>query len=52
MVGAEGLLAERTGERLGTVELPAVGSYGLITYMREGRQHIIVQVNSPDRTRS
>jgi hypothetical protein len=35
-----------TGERLGEVELPAVGLYGMMTYMHEGRQHIVVQVTS------
>ena len=33
-----------TGEKLGTVELPAPGQYGMMTYLHEGRQHIIVQV--------
>ncbi len=41
-------LDKRTGGRLGRLELPAPGSYGLITYMHEGRQHIVVQVNSTD----
>ena len=41
-------LDKQTGERLGRVELPAPGSYGLITYEHEGRQHIVVQVNSAD----
>ena len=35
-----------TGERLGTVELPATGRYGLMSYMHEGAQYIIVQVSS------
>ncbi len=41
-------LDKRTGENLGRVELPAPGSYGLITYEHEGQQHIVVQVNSGD----
>ena len=39
-------LNKRTGERVGRVELPAPGSYGLFTYEHEGRQHIVVQVNN------
>lgn len=33
-----------TGERLGSVEIPAPGRYGMMTYMHDGRQHIVVQV--------
>jgi quinoprotein glucose dehydrogenase len=34
---------KRTGERLGTIDLPAVGQYGMMTYMHEGDQYIVVQ---------
>ena len=37
-------LDKMTGERLGTVELPAPGQYGIMTYMHEGQQHIVVQI--------
>ena len=37
-------LDKRTGERLGTVELPAPGQYGMMGYMHEGGQYVIVQV--------
>ena len=37
-----------TGERLGTVELPAPGRYGMMSYMHEGAQYIVVQVSSPN----
>ena len=33
-----------TGELLGTVDLPAPGQYGMMTYMHEGHQYIVVQV--------
>ena len=33
-----------TGELVGTVELPAAGQYGMMTYMHEGQQYIVVQV--------
>ena len=33
-----------TGEKLGTVELPAPGQYGMMTYLHEGRQFVIVQI--------
>ncbi|WP_420617102.1 pyrroloquinoline quinone-dependent dehydrogenase [Candidatus Palauibacter sp.] len=32
-----------TGERLGQVELPALPRYGMMTYMHEGRQHVVIQ---------
>ena len=32
-----------TGERLGTIDLPAAGQYGMMTYMHEGDQYIVVQ---------
>ena len=41
-------LDKETGERLGRIDLPAPGSYGLITYMHGGRQHVVVQVNSAE----
>jgi quinoprotein glucose dehydrogenase len=37
---------KRTGEKLGTVELPALGQYGMMTFMHEGNQYIVVQVAS------
>ena len=33
-----------TGEELGSIELPAPGMYGMMTYMHNGRQHIVVQI--------
>ena len=35
-----------TGEILGTVELPAPGQYGMMTYMHQGKQYIVVQIGS------
>ena len=35
---------KRTGEKLGAVELPAPGQYGMMTYLHEGQQYIIVQI--------
>ena len=35
-----------TGEILGSVELPAPGQYGMMTYLHEGKQYIVVQVGS------
>ena len=37
---------KRTGEILASVELPAPGQYGMMTYMHEGKQYIVVQVGS------
>ena len=33
-----------TGQKLGSIELPAPGMYGMMTYMHEGRQYIVVQI--------
>jgi quinoprotein glucose dehydrogenase len=30
--------------RLGQIQLPASGRYGLMTYMHRGRQHVVVQI--------
>ena len=35
-----------TGVKLGTTELPAPGMYGMMTYMHEGRQYIVVQIGA------
>ncbi len=35
-----------TGEILGSVELPAPGQYGMMTYLHEGKQYIVVQSGS------
>ena len=35
-----------TGEILGTVELPAPGQYGMMTYMHQSKQYIVVQIGS------
>jgi quinoprotein glucose dehydrogenase len=37
---------KRTGEILGSVELPAPGQYGMMTYMDQGKQYIVVQIGS------
>jgi glucose dehydrogenase len=38
-------LDKRTGARLGTVELPAPGQYGMMGYVHEGRAYVVVQVS-------
>ena len=40
---------KRTGMPAGEVELPSPGQYGMMTYMHEGQQHIVVQVGQPGR---
>ena len=40
---------KRTGERVGSVELPAPGMYGMMTYMHEGKQYIVVQTGQQGR---
>jgi quinoprotein glucose dehydrogenase len=34
-----------TGQRVGTVEIPAPGQYGMMGYMHEGRQYVVVQIS-------
>ena len=40
-------LDKMTGERLGTIDLPAPGQYGMMGFMHEGSQYIVVQVARP-----
>ena len=40
---------KRTGEILARVELPRPGLYGMMSYMHEGKQHIVVQTGSAKR---
>ena len=40
---------KRTGEILASVELPAPGQYGMMTYMHQGTQYIVVQAGSAKR---
>jgi len=39
-------LDKQSGERLGTVPLPAPGQYGMMGYLHGGRQYVVVQVAS------
>ena len=40
---------KQTGEILASVEIPVPGQYGMMTYMHEGRQYILVQSGSAQR---
>ena len=40
---------KESGEMLGQVELPVSGEYGMMTYMHEGQQHIVVQIGDRGR---
>ena len=37
-------LDKATGERLGAMETPDLGMYGMMSYMHDGRQRIIMPV--------
>ena len=37
---------KRTGQILATVEIPIPGGYGMMTYMHEGKQFLVVQAGS------
>jgi glucose dehydrogenase len=43
---------KRTGKILASVELPMPGQYGLMTFMQEGKQYIVVQSGSVKRNQS
>jgi quinoprotein glucose dehydrogenase len=34
-----------TGKRLGAVQTPALGQYGLMTYLHQGKQYIILPID-------
>jgi len=38
-----------TGEHIGEIELPGSAQYGMMSYMQDGQQTIVVQVGSPAR---
>jgi quinoprotein glucose dehydrogenase len=40
---------KKTGKILGSVELPMPGQYGMMTFMHEGKQYIVVQSGSARR---
>jgi quinoprotein glucose dehydrogenase len=53
-VGASGMPLlhardKRTGQILASIELPAPGQYGMMTYMHAGRQYVVVQAGSAKR---
>jgi quinoprotein glucose dehydrogenase len=37
---------KKTGQRLGTVKLPAPGQYGMMGYLHQDRQYLVVQIAS------
>ncbi len=39
---------KRTGQVVATTELPTPGQYGMMTFMHEGKQYIVVNVSSGD----
>jgi len=39
---------KRTGKPVGTVEIPANGQYGMMTYMHDNRQYIVVQIGGDE----
>ena len=40
---------KRTGQILASVEIPIPGEYGMMSYMHEGKQYILVQAGSARR---
>ena len=37
---------KRTGQRLGKIRTPGMSTYGMMTYMHQGKQYIVVQLSS------
>ena len=40
---------KRTGEILASLEIPIPGQYGMMTYMHEGKQYVVMQAGSAKR---
>ena len=40
---------KRTGEILSRIEIPIPGQYGMMTYMHEGKQYLVLQAGSAKR---
>ena len=40
---------KRTGQILASVEIPIPGQYGMMSYMHQGKQYILVQAGSARR---
>jgi quinoprotein glucose dehydrogenase len=36
---------KKTGKRVGAVATPAMGQYGLMTYMHQGKQYVVLPVD-------
>ena len=36
---------KKTGKRVGSVEMARLGGYGLMTYLHQGKQYIVVPIN-------
>jgi quinoprotein glucose dehydrogenase len=39
---------KRSGKPVGTVEIPSTGQYGMMTYMHDNRQYIVVQIGGDE----
>jgi quinoprotein glucose dehydrogenase len=42
--GALDAYDKKTGKKIGTVKMPAPGQYGMMSYMHQGKQYIVVQI--------
>jgi quinoprotein glucose dehydrogenase len=36
---------KKTGKRVGQVQTPAMGQYGLMTYLHQGKQYVVLPKN-------
>ena len=36
---------KKTGKRVGAVAMPRLGGYGLMTYLHQGKQYVVIPVN-------
>ena len=39
---------KRTGKRVGAVQTPSMGQYGLMTYLHQGKQYVILPIDGSD----
>jgi quinoprotein glucose dehydrogenase len=35
---------KKTGKKIGSVKMPAAGQYGMMSYLHQGKQYIVVQI--------
>ena len=45
LIGGAVGIDKKTGKRIGSVAVPRVGGYGLMTYLLQGKQYVVIPIN-------